>query len=129
MKRLSVLLLVVSALLLLGGCAIEPAYHYTRTSDGGGYYNGQSAYGNADTVVYGDAYADPWAWNPWWGGYYGPRWGGVSFGATYTYRSHHRHRAYRHRAYRGSTHHGHWQHRQSSHRTDSRHARDRHSGH
>lgn len=125
MKRLPVLLLVSSALLLLGGCAIEPTYHYTRTADGGGYYNGQSAYGNADTVVYGGVYADPWAWDPWWGGYYGPRWGwgGVGFGATYTYRSHHRYRAHPR-----SVHHGH-QHRQPPHRTDSRHARDRHPGH
>lgn len=115
MKRLSILLLALSALLLLGGCAIEPTYHYTRTVDGGGYYNGQSAYGNADTVVYGDVYADPWVWNPWWGyGYYGPRWGGFGFGVTYTYRDHHRHRE--HRAYRhGSSH------------THSRHSRDRHS--
>lgn len=123
MKRLSVLLLALSTLLLLGGCAIEPTYHYTRTVDGGGYYNGQSAYGNADTVVYGSVYADPWTWNPWWG-YYGPRWGwgGIGFGATYTYRNHHHHRAHPR-----TTHRGHREYRHGSSHTHPRHSRDRHS--
>lgn len=121
MKRLSILLLAVSTLLLLGGCAIEPAYHYTRTTDGGGYYSGQSAYGNADTVIYGNGYANPWTW----GGYYGPRWGwsGIGFGATYTYRNHH---SYRHRHHRRPAHH---QHQQHSRHHASRHQKDRHPTH
>ncbi len=96
MKRLSIMLAALSALLLLGGCALGPTYRYSGGGSGG-YYYGQSAYGNADTVVYGTSYADPWAWDPWYGGYYGPGWGRVGLGVTYIdthrhYRPRHNHR-------------------------------------
>ncbi|HET7267043.1 MAG TPA: hypothetical protein VFJ15_02955 [Oleiagrimonas sp.] len=99
MKRLPTVLLIVSALLLLGGCALQPAYRYNANA-GGGYYAGQSPYGNADTVIYSSSYGSPWGggWGPGWG--YGPRWGygptgwwgtgGIGIGATYVYRPHHR---------------------------------------
>lgn len=109
MKRLPIVLLALSALLLLGGCALGPSYRYSGGGSGG-YYYGQSAYGNADTVIYGSTYANPWAWDPWYGGYYGPGWGYGRVGLGVTYTSHHyRHRPYRrvprhHRQHAGSTH-------------------------
>ncbi|HEX7341928.1 MAG TPA: hypothetical protein VF269_06605 [Rhodanobacteraceae bacterium] len=108
MKRLPSLLLVASALLLLGGCAIEPAYRYDA-NNGGGYYAGQSAYGNANTVIRTHVDINPWGWGygpGWWG--YGPGWwgyNGLGFGATYVYRPHHRWHQWDHhrdRAWRGS---------------------------
>lgn len=82
-QRLPALLLALAALVLLGGCALQPTYHYQRSADGGSYYSGQSPYGNADTVIYSNYYSSyPW------GGYYGPGWGGIGFGARYTYRHH-----------------------------------------
>src|SRR5690625_3734202 len=68
-KRLSIVLLVLPAL-LLGGCALEPSYRYDANA-GGGYYVGQSSYGNADTVVVG---APSGMWDPWgapYAGWYG----------------------------------------------------------
>lgn len=59
MKRTSTLLLIVAALLLLGGCALQPGYRYNANA-GGGYYSGQSSYGNADTVIYSSGYVSPW---------------------------------------------------------------------
>ncbi len=101
-QRLPALLLVLSALVLLGGCALEPTYRYQRTADGGGYYSGQSPYGNADTVVYGNYYS-AYPWGPW--GYYGPGWGRVGFGASYTFRHHGDYRRWSH-----SRHHRHRRH-------------------
>lgn len=110
MKRLLVSLLAASSLALLAGCATGPGYRYTTTSGGGAYYSGQSAYGNADTVIYGRSYASPWGFGPRWGyGYYGPGWGwgGVGFGATYTIYNHrrpyYRHAHSHHRGHRRST--------------------------
>src|SRR5699024_5043706 len=85
-RRLTTLLLAVSSMLILGGCVSQP-YRYSATADGGGYYSGQSAYGNADTVVYGEAYGAPWGWGPGWG--YAPGWGSVGFGVAYTSRPRH----------------------------------------
>ena len=103
MKRLPKLLLIASALLLLGGCALQPAYRYNANA-GGGYYRGQSPYGNADTVIYSSGYASPWGagWGPGWG--YGPGWwgsGGIGIGATYVYRPHHRYDRPHRRHHRG----------------------------
>lgn len=125
-QRLPILLLVLSALLLLGGCAIEPAYRYSSTVDGGGYYSGQSPYGNADTVVYGSYYGSPWGWGPSWG-YYGPGWGGVGIGVTYTSHHHRWHRGRRH----PPAHRGHWRHTNHSSRHGNHHRshRSHRSGH
>lgn len=131
MKRLLPLLLALSALLVLGGCAVEPAYRY-NANDGGGYYYGQSAYGNADTVIYGSGYVSPWGWGGWgpgWG-WWGPGWwgyGGIGFGATYIYHPHHRHywhprrhwHHHGHHAWHGSHHH-HWRHGHGHHHHDHR---------
>lgn len=120
MKRLPKLSLIVSALLLLGGCALQPAYQYNANA-GGGYYRGQSPYGNADTVIYSSGYASPWTagWGPGWG--YGPGWwgsGGIGFGATYVYRPHHRHYRRHHR--------GHWSNNGQGHHRNRHHAAPRH---
>ncbi len=128
MKRLPILLLALGALVLASGCAMEPAYRY-NVNAGGGYYSGQSPYGNADTVVYGSGYADPWGWGGYYGpgwGYYGPGWGyggvGIGFGATYVISGHHHRRHYRpHRS---------WNHGQQHHRGGSQHqGHQRHQGH
>lgn len=98
-KRWSIPALALPALLLLGGCAIEPAYRYNANA-GGGYYQGQSPYGGADTVIQGNVYVAPWGpWSPW-GPAFGtfdwsyPAWG---FGAWGSYGGYFR---YRHPYYR-----------------------------
>jgi hypothetical protein len=98
MKRLLATLFAASGLALLGGCATGPGYRYTTTTGGGAYYSGESAYGNADTVIYGRSYTSPWGYGPGWGyGPYGPGWGwgGIGLGATYTFHPHHHRRYYR----------------------------------
>src|SRR5690625_3028130 len=106
-KRLSILLLVLPAL-LLGGCALEPAYRYNANA-GGGYYTGQSPYGNADTVIEGTpaAWWDPWGapdagwygFGPWIG------YGGFSVGIYGRYYRPH-YRVYGHAHRRASHWHG-----------------------
>ena len=117
-RRLTTLLLAVSSMLILGGCVSQP-YRYSATADGGGYYSGQSAYGNADTVVYGEAYGAPWGWGPGWG--YAPGWGSVGFGVTYA--SHPRHHARRYRHHRRSRVHHRQHHRGHRSRGHQRHHR------
>lgn len=126
MKRLSILLLILVPLVALGGCAMEPAYRYNANA-GGGYYQGQSAYGNASTVVYGSTYVSPWGagWYPGWGATvgYGPGWwgyGNVGFGATYVYRPH-RHYRDHYRRNSHTWHQGHARHHDNGHRGNHHH--------